>query len=79
MRCDLDRFDSGWVGLYLKLRPDEIEPFVAALRALTSDAHFHLMHEFAERERPSVIDIEISLQGPDETDNLRPTYARRRR
>ena len=72
MRCELERFSSGWVGIYLRLRPEERDALIEALRALPGNNHFHLRATFPETSsEPGIADIEFSFQGDDEPDNLR--------
>ena len=75
MRAERESFKSGWISVGIRLRRAEIEPLITALRNLTVDSHFHLMGNFeGEEVEPGVADIEFSLQGPNERDNLSPSY-----
>ena len=41
MRADIERFSTGWSQVNLRLRAEEIEPLIGALRRLHK-SHFHL-------------------------------------
>ena len=69
MKCELANLNTGWFQMYLRVRPDEIPNLVSALQALTDGSHFHLGSN--HRDTAGVADIEISLQGSDESDNMR--------
>lgn len=72
MRCELERFDSGWHGMYLRLRPQEVTALIDALKRLQELEHFHLRAIFDDDvSKPGVADVEIALQGEHESDNLR--------
>jgi hypothetical protein len=71
MRCGLERFESGWVGVFLALRPGEIDALISWLESLKHGAnrHFHLAAtDWSGSE--GVADLEIGLQGEDEIDNM---------
>jgi hypothetical protein len=72
MRCGLtERFESGWIGMYLALRPGEIDTLISWLGSLKqgADRHFHLTATDWSGD-PGIADIEIGLQGEDEIDNM---------
>ncbi len=63
------------MGVPIRLKSSETEPLVAALRKLTPDSHFHLMACFpGDEAEPGVADVEFSLQGTDEDDDVTPSY-----
>jgi hypothetical protein len=74
MRCEIESLETGWYKLFLRIREDEIADLVAALQGLRGDRHFHLMSSF--EDQLGVADIEISLQGKDETANMFGSYRR---
>jgi hypothetical protein len=71
MKASLEKFESGWVGLSLGVRPAEIDTLIAKLEALRNGnlGHFHLRNDDLSGQ-PGLADVEISLMG-DEVDNLR--------
>lgn len=71
MRGEIQQLSTGWVELALRIRPDEIDQLVTLLRGLSSESHFHLRAVFGEAsDAPGIADVEISLQGDNEVDNL---------
>ena len=71
MRGEIETFSTGWSQLSLRLRRSDIELLVKALQQLREDSHFHLRGLFPDGAvPPGVADIEISLQGDAEADNL---------
>ncbi|MGH9218968.1 MAG: hypothetical protein ACRD1W_06680 [Vicinamibacterales bacterium] len=70
MRGEIERFSSGWSQVNLRIKPDEVDALVKKLQRLTTTSHFHLRGTYDEAAGAGVADIEISLQGPDESDNL---------
>jgi hypothetical protein len=71
MRCVLERFETGWVGVFLALRPGEIDALISRLEYLKhgADRHFHLTRtDWSGSE--GVAEMEIGLQGDDEVDNM---------
>jgi hypothetical protein len=73
MRCEIEDFHTGWFQVSLRLRPDEIDGLIEALRRLGPDAHFHIMSD--HDGDGGVADIEISLQGEHEASNMHGSYA----
>jgi hypothetical protein len=70
MRGEIERFSTGWSQVNIRFRRDELDKLIDALRQLkTDETHMHLRSTF-EASEPGIADIEISLQGPDEKDNL---------
>jgi hypothetical protein len=71
MRCMFERFESGWVGVSLSLRPDEIDSLILQLESLKkgTKSHFHFRAtSFSEKE--GLADVEFSRQGESEVDNM---------
>jgi len=73
MRGELERFQSGWDGIFLRLRPVEVEELISTLKRVPEMGHFHLRAIFPDEDlgRPGIADVEISLQGESEVDNSR--------
>lgn len=71
MKITIDDFKTGWVGLSLAFRPQEIDLFIERLAALRSGnaGHFHCHATDFEGEN-GVADVEVSLMGEQEVDNL---------
>jgi|688.fasta_scaffold1263895_1 hypothetical protein len=69
MRCEIEDFKTGWFQIYLRLHPNEVDDLIRLLNGLKEDSHFHLANQHTEAS--GVADIEISLQGNDELDNMR--------
>ena len=70
MRGEVERFSSGWVGLALRMRAEERDALIDALRRLPESGHFHLRAKWETSNEPGIADVEISLQGENEFDNL---------
>ena len=71
MHAELEDWNNGWHGLRLALRPAEIERLIQLLRQLKLDPqqHFHMSSDYAGAS--GLGDIEVSVAGEDEPDNLR--------
>lgn len=68
MRCEVEQLGEGWYQVYLRFRPADVANLVAALQRLDENEHFHLAND--HKEHSGVADIEVSIQGDDETDNM---------
>jgi hypothetical protein len=70
MYAELESWSSGWYGLRLSLRSAEIERLISLLGTLQKDTeqHFHISPKY--EGEPSLGDIEISVAGPSEPDNM---------
>ncbi|MBI1423861.1 MAG: hypothetical protein GC149_10385 [Gammaproteobacteria bacterium] len=69
MQADLEDFKTGWYGLTLGLKSEEIDKLIAALNHLkTSKDHFHFRSEF--EGDGGVGDIEFYYQTQDLGSNL---------
>ena len=71
MKARIEKFKSGWQDIQLSLSKAEINSLIAYLRELESGQiqHFHLTTIDFDVEE-GIIDIEISLKGVDEKDNM---------
>jgi len=70
MRIDVERFESGWIGLQFIMTKEESAKLRKLLLALESEEidHFHT-HALDLDGEPGVVDVEFSLLGPDEMSN----------
>ena len=70
MHAELERWASGWQGLRLSLRPSEIGRLIELLHMLQQDPeqHFHISSKY--EGAAGLGDIEISVAGPNEPDNM---------
>lgn len=71
MWSKIERFESGWVGISFCLGREEIDKLIDSLRTLKCGkiGHFHFRNdEF--RGEIGIADIEISLKGSNQPDNL---------
>jgi len=72
MRAEARRFESGWLQVAIRVRPSDVQQLISRLQELSADSHFHLRATFEDdNASPGVADVEISLQGPDEPNNMR--------
>jgi len=69
MRCEIEDYKTGWFQVFLRFKPEEIDGVINALRSLKEGDHFHLTNE--HEESSGVADIEISIQGIKESNNMR--------
>ena len=71
MHAEIEDWNNGWYGLRLSLRPSEIECLIELLQDLQQDhgQHFHISSDYAGES--GVGDIEISVSGESEQDNMR--------
>ena len=71
MRCEIEDFKTGWFGLQLAFRPEEIDKLIANLQELKAGGlgHFHFRRDDWD-DVPGAADVEISLLGPEEQDNM---------
>ena len=71
MRAEIERYSSGWVGIHLRMKAEERDALIEALRGLPAIEHFHIRATFLDdAAEPGIADIEISFQGDREADNL---------
>jgi hypothetical protein len=67
----LENFESGWSGISIELKTDEVSAFIDRLHQLLNGeiGHFHFRaNDFADIV--GVADIEISLSQPDCESNM---------
>jgi hypothetical protein len=69
VRCEIEELTPGWFQLSLRLKLTEIDVLIRTLEILRQrQDHFHLMSHHNEAQ--GVADIEISIQGDNEIDNM---------
>ena len=69
MRAEIEDFKTGWFGLTIGIKKDEIDQLISALNNLKkSDGHFHLRSDF--NGSGGVGDIELYMQNTQEESNL---------
>lgn len=71
MNTKLERFESGWLGISIALRDEEIDLLLRRLTQLKSGdiRHFHLRNDDFHSDE-GVADIEITTIGEQEQDNM---------
>lgn len=69
MKADLEDFGTGWCGIHVGLKSNEIDQLIAALHELKKEkTHFHFRSSF---EGDSGIgDVEIYFQPDDQPSNM---------
>lgn len=73
MNVRTTNLENGWSLVGVGLRKHEIDRLIDLLQGLRdgSTGHFHLHADF-DHETPSLIgDVEVSIAGEDELDNMR--------
>lgn len=72
MRVDIEDFRTGWFGLGVGLRPNEIARLIEALIRLRDSTpkhpHFHIVSK-CDGPTPAVADIEFYILPDDQADN----------
>jgi hypothetical protein len=70
MIAKLHDFKTGWHGISIALKPSEIAGLIDRLKQLESSklGHFHFRSDFSQDG--GIGDVEISLMGDEERDNL---------
>jgi hypothetical protein len=71
MLVTTERFESGWHGISISLRPEEVIALIERLGELNEGflGHFHIRRNSWSGD-PGVADIEISLSGPSDQENM---------
>jgi hypothetical protein len=70
MNIEIEDFKTGWIGLKIGLKPEDIDNLIKRLELLKQGAEKHF-HIFSDYEGPiGVGDIELYVQGIDQADNL---------
>lgn len=72
MVAEIEDFETGWFGIFLRFSPEEIDRLVLSLQLVKNReiGHFHLFDDHVS-EKSGIADIEISLKGEGEIDNMR--------
>lgn len=69
MQSDIEDFKTGWYGISLGVKSEEIDQFISALQELKKEkTHFHFRSEF--KGQGGIGDIEIYYQTDDQSSNL---------
>ncbi len=69
MRSEIEDFKTGWYGISLGLKPDEIDQLIIALQELKKRKnHFHLRSDL--KGSGGIGDIELYLQTEDKPSDL---------
>lgn len=70
MHVELKDFKTGWYGVLMKMQEKEIGTLITMLEKLRKReiGHFHFYSDY-EAER-GIGDIEVSMQGEQEPDNM---------
>ena len=69
MQADIEDFKTGWYGLTLGVKPEEIDNLIVALQDLkASKSHFHFRSNY--EGTGGVGDIEFYYQTDDQNSNL---------
>jgi hypothetical protein len=69
MHAELDNFGTGWYGVMLGLKEDEIDHLIAALNELKREkTHFHFRSEF--KGDGGIGDVEIYYLRDEQLDNM---------
>ena len=71
MRATCNEFESGWIGITLELRPEEVDVMIDRLQSLKggSIGHFHIVQE-KWSGKTGIADIEVSINGGDQPDDM---------
>ena len=71
MIAEIENYKTGWYGIRLRFDSEEIKKLIESLQLLNEGefGHFHFENlDFTRKE--GIADIEISLKGKDEHDNM---------
>ena len=69
MQADFEDFKTGWYGITLGLKSEEIDELIVALQDLTREkTHFHFRSDF--EGKPGIGDIAIYYQTNEQPSNL---------
>ncbi|MDY7038481.1 MAG: hypothetical protein SV375_20285 [Thermodesulfobacteriota bacterium] len=70
MNVELEDFKTGWYGIYIGIKHEEIDVLIERLRSLKrdKDQHFHISSDYGGSG--GVGDIEFSIQGDNEESNM---------
>jgi hypothetical protein len=73
MISEIEKFNSGWCGIFLRFDSEEIDHLIRMLQLLQVGklGHFHIENSNDFSGEKGIADIEISLKGKDELDNMR--------
>ncbi len=71
MKIEMNGLNTGWFGLNICLRPEEINQLLENLIELREQSlgHFHIRSSWPEDQGDGIADIEFSIIGDGETEN----------
>lgn len=71
MIARIEDFNTGWCGITFALDLEEIDRLILSLQMLKNKeiGHFHFLEDSSEKS--GIADVEISIKGEDEPDNMR--------
>lgn len=72
MNTKVEIFPTGWIGLSLSFKAEEIDMLISHLQYLKShrDSHFHF-YSLGHTETLGLADVEISFSPADEADDMK--------
>ena len=72
MIAEIEDFKTGWYGVYLRFSEEEIEKLIESLRSLQNRSSGHFHFEGLDYDgKGGIADVEISLKGKHEQDNMK--------
>jgi len=70
MRIEIEDFKTGWCGLTIAIKKEEIDELIDALKTLKQkDDHFHMRSDYAGTG--GVGDVEFYIQNENERNNMK--------
>ena len=73
MKVELEKFESGWIGISIELKPEAIDDLIDRLETLKSGkiGHFHFRRDrFEEAVGGGDIEISMAPQNSEIVDNM---------
>jgi hypothetical protein len=70
MHVEMEDLGTGWYQIYMAIKPTELDSLIELLQLLKNDQtqHFHLSSDY--EGEGGIGDIEFSIQGEEEIDNM---------
>ena len=71
MRTEIEDFGTGWYGIRLQLKDEDIDRLIEFLRAVKADPayHFHVFSTAMDDQKCGIADIEFAIQSDDVVNN----------